>query len=120
MRQEASAAFICEYSRESEISRGRSRFFHGSKDILLYSGRFHYFRRYSMRGANHIIFYSLPEHPQFYPEMVNLITEATDAASPSSCLVLFTKFEKMALSRIVGEKWSKNLFTNTKETFLFK
>jgi len=120
MRQEASAAFICEYSRESEISRGRSRFFHGSKDILLYSGRFHYFRRYSMRGANHIIFYSLPEHPQFYPEMVNLITEATDAASPSSCLVLFTKFEKMALSRIVGEKWAKHLLTNTKETFLFK
>ena len=30
--------FICEYSRESEISRGRSQFFHGKADIMLYSG----------------------------------------------------------------------------------
>ena len=37
-------AYICEYSRESETSRGRSRFFHGQKKILLYSGRAHFFR----------------------------------------------------------------------------
>lgn len=44
MRQEVNAAYVCEYSRESEISRGRSRFFHGQKDVLLYSGRAHFFR----------------------------------------------------------------------------
>lgn len=44
LHREASAAFICEYSRESEISRGRSRFFHGQVKILLYSGRAHFFR----------------------------------------------------------------------------
>jgi hypothetical protein len=36
--------FVSEYSRDSEISRGRSRFFHGQKDILLFSGRAHFFR----------------------------------------------------------------------------
>jgi hypothetical protein len=35
---------VCEYSRDSEISRGRSNFFHGRKDIMLYSGRAHFFR----------------------------------------------------------------------------
>jgi len=121
MRQEANAAFICEYSRESEISRGRSRFFNGSKDILLYSGRFHYFRRYNIRGANHIIFYSLPEFPQFYPELVNLVTDSTESTSTSSsCLALFTKFEKMALERLVGKKWSNHLLTSDKRTFLFR
>eukprot|EP00605_Chrysophyceae_sp_TOSAG23-4_P002836 GSChrysophyteH1.ASY1.ANO1.3124.1 assembled CDS len=45
LRLEANAAFICEYSRDSEISRGRSRFYHGRHDILVYSGRCHFFRR---------------------------------------------------------------------------
>ncbi len=44
MHQQANAVYVCEYSRDSEISRGRSRFFHGTKDILLYSGRAHFFR----------------------------------------------------------------------------
>lgn len=44
LKREANAAFVCEYSRESEISRGRSQFFHGIRDIMLYSGRAHFFR----------------------------------------------------------------------------
>lgn len=44
IQQEASCAFVCEYSRESEISRGRAWFFHGVKDLMLYSGRMHFFR----------------------------------------------------------------------------
>jgi U3 small nucleolar RNA-associated protein 25 len=44
IRQEANAVFVCEYSRDSEISRGRSRFFQGLKQIMLYSGRAHFFR----------------------------------------------------------------------------
>ena len=121
LRQNASAAFICEYSRESEISRGRSRFFHGSKDILLYSGRFHYFRRFQIRGANHIVFYSVPEYPHFYPELVNMVTDGENASSASSsCLVLFTRFEQLALERLVGKKRTAHLVTSDKRSFLFK
>jgi U3 small nucleolar RNA-associated protein 25 len=122
MRQEANAVFVCEYSRVSEVSRGRSRFFHGTKDILLYSGRFHYFSRYLVRGANHVVFYSLPEYPHFYPEIVNTLTDTGEASasSASSCLVLFTRYEQMALERIVGNKWAKHLLNSEKQTFLFK
>lgn len=41
--------------------------------MLLYTGRAHFFNRYCIRGIHHLIFYSLPECPQFYPEMVNLL-----------------------------------------------
>ena len=95
IRQEVDAAFISEYSRDSEISRGRSRFFQGHKSMLLYSGRSHFFRRYMIRGALHVIFYSLPEYPQFYSEIVNLIgsgvPEETKNLNGSSCTVLMSK-----------------------------
>ena len=51
IKRDVNAAFVCEYSRESEISRGRSQFFHGVKDVLLYSGRAHFFRRFLLRGT---------------------------------------------------------------------
>lgn len=44
MRQEADAVFVCEYSQDSDITRGRSKFFHGQVKIMLYSGRSHFFR----------------------------------------------------------------------------
>jgi hypothetical protein len=127
---QVNAAYISEYSRDSEISRGRSRFFHGQKDIMLYSGRAHFFRymnqtkrqkrynalnrhsfflfmlalfdnififfvlnltflllfffccrRYQIRGAKHIIFYSLPEYALFYAEYVNMLTRDASAAA---------------------------------------
>jgi len=43
LKLEANAVFICEFSRDSEISRGRARFFQGIKNIMLYSGRAHFF-----------------------------------------------------------------------------
>lgn len=56
-----------------KVARSRARFFRGDRDLLLYTGRAHFFNRYCIRGIHHLIFYSLPECPQFYPEMVNLL-----------------------------------------------
>lgn len=56
-----------------QVARSRARFFRGDRDLLLYTGRAHFFNRYCIRGIHHLIFYSLPEYPQFYPEMVNLL-----------------------------------------------
>jgi len=161
LHQEANAAYICEYSRDSEISRGRSRFYHGTKHFLLYSGRAHFFRyaaqiiyctvlssslltiitydvhlsyrRYHIRGAKHIIFYSLPEYAQFYAEYVNMLTESAVPTSSGpdasvdedlamegmSCLVLFTAYEKMALERIVGNRRCAHILSSKKTTFMF-
>ncbi|KAG0261999.1 hypothetical protein DFQ27_002676 [Actinomortierella ambigua] len=68
-----SSASICEYTTNANVSRARSSFYHGESSFLLYTERFHFFRRYNVRGAFHIVFYGLPEYAQFYPEMLNLL-----------------------------------------------
>jgi U3 small nucleolar RNA-associated protein 25 len=119
---QANAVYVSEYSRDSEISRGRSRFFHGQKDIMLFSGRAHFFRRFLIRGAKHIIFYSLPEYAHFYPELVNRLGDTHGEGAgggASSCLVLFTQYEKMALERMVGMKRATHMVSSKKTTFMF-
>ena len=125
LSQDVNAAFVCEYSRTSEISRGRSRFFQGMTDVLLYSGRAHFFKRLRIRGARHIVFYSLPQYASFYAELVNMVSptdgssgEAASAAQ-MSCTVLYTQYERMALERIVGQKRCAHMMASTKTTFMF-
>eukprot|EP01031_Cornospumella_fuschlensis_P029252 gene29252-35311_t len=139
MQQEARAVYVCEYSRESEISRGRAWFYHGVKDIMVYSGRMHFFRRFRMRGAKSVIFYSLPEYPHFYPEIVNALSNnnptrgAGDSAENGpqdsvvmsveeesmKCLVLTSKLERLALERVIGPKRADHMLNSKKSTFVF-
>lgn len=122
IKREADAAFICEYSRESEISRGRSRFFHGQKKIMLYSGRAHFFRRFELRGCMHVVFYGIPEYPHHYPEIVNLLREADQGglSAEMSTVLLFSQFERMALERLVGKERCLHILESKKSTFIFK
>ena len=43
------------------MSRARSRFFRGQVPLLLYTGRAHYFMRFQIRGAHHVILGGLPD-----------------------------------------------------------
>ncbi|CAN0525095.1 unnamed protein product, partial [Ectocarpus sp. 12 AP-2014] len=118
IKNKASVVNVHEYSRGSEVARSRARFFRGDRDLLLYTGRAHFFNRYCIRGIHHLIFYSLPECPQFYPEMVNLLEEA-ESVTAVTCLSLFTRFERLSLERIVGEERAGHMLTSAKNTFLF-
>ncbi|KAF9187162.1 rRNA-binding ribosome biosynthesis protein utp25 [Haplosporangium sp. Z 767] len=119
-----SFAAICEYTTNANVSRARSSFFHGEVSFLLYTERFHFFRRYNIRGTFHLTFYGLPEHPQFYPEMLNLLalpagteksrskhvgmmTGLEDRAM--SCTALFTKYDLLKLQRIVGTERANSM-----------
>jgi U3 small nucleolar RNA-associated protein 25 len=122
---------VTEYSRASEITRGRARFLQGRKPWMLYTGRANFFLRHKIKGARHIIFYGIPEHPEFYPEHVNLLNEGLETSKMSeedasmvqsvsaSCLVLFTKFEAHALERVVGSANCSKMVKGEKATFLF-
>ena len=121
LRLEANASFICEYSRESEISRSRSNFFHGKTSILLYSGRFHFFRRFKIRGALHVIFYALPEYPHFFSEIVNNLGNGLNDSIKSagaSCSVLISKFDKLSLERVVGVDRCEGILSSKKSVFM--
>ncbi|KAG0301476.1 rRNA-binding ribosome biosynthesis protein utp25 [Dissophora globulifera] len=120
-----SFAAICEYTTNANVSRARSSFFHGEVSFLLYTERFHYFRRYNIRGTFHLTFYGLPDHAQFYPEMLNLLAlpaSTTGEKSRSkhvgatgledramSCTALFTKYDLLKLQRIVGTERANSM-----------
>lgn len=118
-----SFAAICEYTSNANVSRARSSFFHGEVSFLLYTERFHFFRRYNIRGTFHLAFYGLPEHPQFYPEMLNLLalpsgnvkSRSKHAAATGledramSCTALFTKYDLLKLQRIVGTERANSM-----------
>ena len=82
-----------------------------------------WYRRFKIRGAMHIIFYSLPEYAHFYPELVNILGDVPETenktSKQTSCLVLTTKYEKMALDRIVGVKRANHMLKSGKSTFMF-
>lgn len=98
---------------------------------MLYTGRANFFLRHKIKGARHIIFFGIPEHPEFYPEHVNLLNEGLQSSKMSeedtgtiqstsaSCLVLVTKFEAHALERVVGSSNCNKMVKGQKTTFLF-
>lgn len=51
--KEEGASFVglCEYTKHSDVSRGRSNFFHGRRRIMLYTERAHFYHRYRLRGV---------------------------------------------------------------------
>lgn len=111
---------VTEYSRVTEVSRGRARFLQGLKPVLLYTGRAHFFLRHAIKGVKHLIFLGLPECAEFYAEHVNRLNEgSTTTNEDSSCLALFTKYDSHALERIVGSGNCKRMVKGEKSTFLF-
>ena len=63
----------CEYTPEGKLAQVRNRFFLGKKRILLYTERLHFYRRLTIKGIHHIVFYQLPSYPHFYAELSNLL-----------------------------------------------
>ena len=128
-KQEASFVSVTEYARVSEVSRGRARFHQGRKNIMLYTGRAHFFQRHQIKGITHLVFYGLPEHADFYPDLIHMVKDSrsNDALpedqnqinSPASCLVLYTKYNAHEMERIVGTENCARMIQGTKNTYLF-
>ena len=134
---------VTEYSRITEVGRGRARFLQGRKPIMLYTGRAHFFHRHSIKGIRNLIFLGLPEHPEFYSEYVNLITTTNNSSNHTndhdntdsmlvghddfstyqnkdrSCTALFTKYEAHALERIVGSSNCNRMMSSQNTTYMF-
>ncbi|GHJ87696.1 hypothetical protein NliqN6_4098 [Naganishia liquefaciens] len=123
-REDFSFAAISEYSSNQEISAARTAFFKGKKDFLIVTERFHFYRRYRLRGAKTIVFYSLPDHAAFYPELMAgpFIPSATGKQTADideadvSARVAFSKFDWLKLERIVGTEAARRMVSDRDET----
>ena len=84
-------------------------------------------RRFAIRGAEHVIFYGVPEYEHFYCDIVNLMgkkssSNLSSGSSPLeswSCLTLYSVTEAMALERVVGKERSVHMLKSRKGTFMF-
>ncbi|XP_071924623.1 protein NUCLEOLAR FACTOR 1-like isoform X3 [Coffea arabica] len=113
--QEALFCLLGEYTKQSDISRGRVWFFQGQRKIMLYTERAHFYHRYKIRAIQKLIIYSLPERKEFYPEIVNML----EGSQNMSCTVLFSRFDQFRLERIVGSASAKRMITSEKGVFVF-
>ncbi|KAJ2726357.1 rRNA-binding ribosome biosynthesis protein utp25 [Coemansia sp. Benny D115] len=117
-----SFAAISEYSTRSEAMQARMALFKGKIQFIIYSERAHFYHRYAIKGVRHMVFYSLPEHPQFYTELVNYMLTSNSSADPDTkltCTVLFNKYDQLKIERIVGTQMASQLLTSEKSQFTF-
>uniref|UniRef100_A0A1B6LTA9 U3 small nucleolar RNA-associated protein 25 homolog n=2 Tax=Graphocephala atropunctata TaxID=36148 RepID=A0A1B6LTA9_9HEMI len=111
---------ICEYSKDGKVARARDMFFHSSAHFLLYSERFHFFRRIRLKGIRHIIFYQPPTIPHFYSEMCNLMQGDRQTEEGSlSVTVLYTKYDSAQLAAIVGSDRVARMLASDRSVHMF-
>lgn len=118
-KEEYNFVQICEYSKDAKVARARDMFFHSSAHFLLYSERFHFFRRIRVKGIRHIIFFAPPTIPEFYSEMCNFMQEANQnrrsgSESNMTVTILYCKYDIMQLSAIVGTERANKMFASDK------
>lgn len=123
-KQDLSFVQICEYSKEGKVARARDMFYHSQVQFLLYSERFHFFRRPLIKGIRHIIFYQPPSMPHFYSEMCNQMQEANQSPfggseSNMTVTVLYNKFDSPQLSAIVGSERASRMISSDRNVHMF-
>ncbi|KAH8290288.1 hypothetical protein KR054_001619 [Drosophila jambulina] len=115
---------INEYTKKEKISRARDIFFHSGASVLLYSERAHFFRRTRIKGIRNLILYQPPNFPHFYSEMINLMLESNQNprdgfGEAMSVKILYTKYDLLSLSNIVGSENAVKLTSGKKDSYLF-
>lgn len=116
----ASLAVYCEYTPAADVMRTRGRFQRGERRVMLFTERAQFYFRPKIRGIRDVVFYSLPQHPQFYVEVANWVTEGGHAeALHSTIQVLFGACDALALARVVGQKHAKRMLADASSSFLF-
>lgn len=125
----ATTGILTEYSEGSEIARNRARFINERKRFLIVTERFVFYRRYILRGARTIVWFGLPDHPTFYSEMLENMFDKGDLAKKQaqeeidvgdvSVMALYTQYDYLRLSRIVGSHQAQKMVRDEKTTWRF-
>ncbi|KAI8893207.1 hypothetical protein BC833DRAFT_653103 [Globomyces pollinis-pini] len=111
-----SSTGISEYSSKSKVDVSRNEFISGDIKFLLYSERYHFFRRNKLKGAKHILFYGPPVFP-YYAEFVNKL--GADGLTDATCSLMFDQYDRLGLERIVGSERCDRMIKGSKEAYMF-
>lgn len=66
-----------------------------------------------------MVFYSLPQHSEFYRDVVNM-AKPRGADLFCSVHVLVSKYDFLSMKRVVGDERAKRIATSDTKSFLFK
>ncbi|XP_077432927.1 U3 small nucleolar RNA-associated protein 25 homolog [Vanacampus margaritifer] len=117
---EMSFASVCEYSSKSEVSRARHFFLKGDKQFMLFTERFYFYKRYTIKGIQNLIFYGLPSFPHFYSEVCNMLTAGGQGEEASwTCTALYSRFDAHKLAAITGAQRAGQMLHSNKSLHLF-
>lgn len=160
LSQKKPNSWLPRYTPTPDVSRVRGAFFAGKANFLLLTERFHFFRRcvpddfvglslasarmkltsslfsthsYRIRGAKTFVFYGLPDHAVYYPEVVSFpfarpgsLTSASFGEeepdideSELSAQVIFSRFDLLKLARVVGTKDANRMVESGAEASRF-
>ncbi|XP_035530602.1 digestive organ expansion factor [Morone saxatilis] len=119
-KEEINFASICEYSSKSEVSRARHFFQKGDKQFLLFTERFHFYKRYTIKGIQNLIFYGLPSYPHFYSEVCNMLAAGGRGEEASwTCTALHSRYDAHKLAAITGAQRAGQMLHSNKTVHLF-
>ncbi|XP_008397930.1 U3 small nucleolar RNA-associated protein 25 homolog [Poecilia reticulata] len=119
-KEEISFTSVCEYSSKSEVSRARHFFLKGEKQFLLFTERFHFYKRYAIKGIKHLIFYSLPTFSHFYSEVCNMLAAGGQGEEASwTCTALYSRYDAHKLAAITGAQRAGQMLHSNKNVHLF-
>ncbi|XP_036431105.1 digestive organ expansion factor isoform X2 [Colossoma macropomum] len=117
-KEDVSFSSISEYSKRSEVSKARHYFQKGEKQFLLFSERFHFYKRYTIKGIQNLIFYALPTYAHFYSEVCNMLQTSTGAAA-LTCTALYSRYDTHRLAAITGAERAAQMIQSNKSVHLF-
>ncbi|XP_035663958.1 digestive organ expansion factor homolog [Branchiostoma floridae] len=119
-QEDITFAQICEYTTQANISRARQYFQQGDRPFLLFTERFHFFRRYRIKGIRSLVFYELPLFPHFYSELCNMLEAGgEEGVLDRTCTVLYTKYDAQRLAAVVGASRCGHMITSGKSVHMF-
>ncbi|XP_075386003.1 U3 small nucleolar RNA-associated protein 25 homolog [Tenrec ecaudatus] len=119
-KEELNFTHICEYTKKAAVSRARHFFLQGERQLLLLTERFHFYKRYTIKGIRNLIFYELPTYPHFYSEVCNML-KATNRGEEATwtCTVLYSKYDAQRLAAVVGVERAAQMLQSKKNVHLF-
>ncbi|XP_068573825.1 U3 small nucleolar RNA-associated protein 25 homolog [Cebidichthys violaceus] len=119
-KEEINFTSICEYSSKSEVSRARHFLQKGDKQFLLFTERFHFYKRYTIKGIQNLIFYGLPSFPHFYSEVCNMLAAGGRGSEASwTCTALYSRYDAQKLAAITGAQRAGQMLHSNKTVHLF-
>ncbi|XP_069811035.1 U3 small nucleolar RNA-associated protein 25 homolog isoform X2 [Dendropsophus ebraccatus] len=119
-KEELNFTHICEYTDKAGVSRARQFFLKGERQFLLVTERFHFYKRYTLKGIRNLIFYELPTYPHFYSEVCNMMKAWNKGEEATwTCTVLYSKYDAQRLAAVVGAERTAQMLQSKKSVHLF-